>query len=266
MTTAVALTYGDRYLRHSSLAVSEHQFCTVVDDAGIFLACSAQEARNVHEGQNLDVEGVAETNEARCLTTCVAVEHTGQPTRLVGNDTRRTTVEACKTADHVLGVVFVHLHEVAVIHDQVDDLVHVVRLVGVGRNDLVQLVLYAGDIVGALYERSLFHVVLRDEAYQAANLLQRLLFGSGYKVGHTRLGSMHLSATQLLYCYILTSHGLHYLRTGDEHIRVLLGHHDEVGQRGAIYRTTGTRTEDHADLRHYARRQDVTLEDLGIAG
>ena len=84
-------------------------------------------------------------------------------------------------------------------------------------------------------------------------------------MGHTGFGSMDFCATELLNGDILTGNGFYYLRTGDEHIRVLLGHHDEVGQSRAIYCSTRARTEDYRDLRHYAGSQNITLENLCIS-
>ena len=51
----------------------------MVDDTCVLLTGSAKEARNVHEGKNLDVECIAETYETCCLTAGIAVEHTGKP-------------------------------------------------------------------------------------------------------------------------------------------------------------------------------------------
>ena len=264
MATTVRLTDSNGNLGHRSLAKGEHQFCSVVDDTCILLTRTAQEARNIHKGQNLDVERVAETHEACSLTARIAVQHTGNPVRLVGDNTRRATVEASETADDILRIVFLHLHEVAVVHDGVDNFLHVVGLVGVCGYYLVQALLHAHGVVRALHQRRFLHVVLRDERDETAHFCQRLFLGSGYEMGNTRLGSMYLCTTQLLYGNILTGNGFHYLRTRDEHVRVLLGHHDKVRQRGAIYGTTGTGTEDNADLRHYAACEDVALENLGI--
>ena len=47
--------------------------------------------------------------------------------------------EPCEAADDVLGPVLVHLEEVAVVDDAADDVVHVVRLVRVVRDQRVEL-------------------------------------------------------------------------------------------------------------------------------
>ncbi len=266
MTAAVRLANGDCNLRHGSFAIGEHQFGSVIDDAGVLLACTAQEARNINKGKDLDVECVAETYETCGLAAGVAVKHTGKPVRLVGNDTCRAAVETSETADDVLGIILVNLHEVTVVNDGVDDVLHIVGLVRIIGNDLVQAVLDTCGIIGALNKWSFLHIVLRDERNETTNLGYSLLLGSGNEMCHAGFGGMHLGTTQLLNRHILTRHALHNLRAGDEHVRVLLGHHDEVRESRGVNRTAGTRAKDHTDLRHNARCKDITLEDLGITG
>ena len=265
MASAVGFANSDGYLGNGCFAVCKHQFCSVVNDTCVLLSGSAEETRNINEGQNLDIECVAETYETCGFAACVAIKHTCQPARLVSDDTGRTAVETRETADHILGEVFVNLHEISVIHDGVDDLVHVVRFVRICRNDVVQVVVHAGDIIGALYERSLLHVVLRDEGNETAYFSQRLFLRCCYEMGHTRFGSVDLGAAELLYGHVLACYGFDYLRTGDEHITVLLGHHDKVRQSRAVHCSTRARTEDNTDLRHYAGSQNVTLENLSVA-
>ncbi len=111
-----------------------------------------------------------------------------------------------------------NLHEVTVINDRVDDILHIVRFVGVIGNHRVQGILYTCGIILALLDGSLFHVVLRDEADKTANLLHGLLLSSGNEVGYTRLGGMNAGTAQLLNGNVLTGNALYNLRSGDEHI------------------------------------------------
>ena len=76
---------------------------------------------------------------------------------------------------------------------------------------------------------------------------------------------MNLGAAELLYGHILARNSLHHLGSCQEHVAVLLGHHDEVGQCRAVDSTTGAGTEDGANLRHHAASQDITLKNLSIA-
>ena len=82
---------------------------------------------------------------------------------------------------------------------------------------------------------------------------------------HAALAGVHAGASQLLLGHVLAGHGLHYLGTGQEHEGDALGHDDEVGQGRGVNGTTGTGTQDGADLGDNARGVDIALEDLGIA-
>jgi hypothetical protein len=50
----------------------------VLDDAAVLLVGAGQEAGHVLEGDQRDVEGVAEAHEARALDRGVDVEHAGE--------------------------------------------------------------------------------------------------------------------------------------------------------------------------------------------
>ena len=58
---------------------------------------------------------------------------------------------------------------------------------------------------------------------------------------------------------------LHDVRPGDEHVARPLDHDREVRDGRRVHRAAGARSEDHGDLRHDARRQDVAQEDLRVA-
>ena len=238
----------------------------MIDDAGVLLSGTAQEARNVHEGQDLDVERIAETNETRCLAAGITIEHTRKMGGLVRDDTGRATVETRKAADDILGKIFMDFEEVAVIHDRIDDLVHVVGLVGVVGHNLVEDIVHAGNIVRARITRGFLHVVLRNEGDETTHFGECLFFRSCHEMGYAGLGSVDMCAAELLNGHVFACNGFDYFRTGDEHITVLLGHHDKVRERRAIYCPTRAGTEDDADLRDDAGREDVTLEDLTVAG
>ena len=64
---AVCLAEDHRHFRYRRLRVGVHELGTVDDDAAILLRQARQESWNVDEGQDRDVEGVAEAHEARGL-------------------------------------------------------------------------------------------------------------------------------------------------------------------------------------------------------
>ena len=103
------------------------------DDAAELLRGPRQEARDVDEGDQRDVERIAEADETGALDRRIDVEHTGERLGLVADDADHVTVEA-READHqVLRVERGDLEEVVVVDDQLDHLLHVVRLGSAGR-------------------------------------------------------------------------------------------------------------------------------------
>ena len=85
-------------------------------------------------------------------------------------------------------------------------------------------------------------------------------------MGITGRFGLHAGATEVFHRDFLAKDGLHNLRPGDEHLRNVVDDEDEVGQRGRIHGTAGTRPEDDGDLRHDAGRQRVAIEDFPVAG
>ena len=77
----------------------------MLDQAAMFLRGARHEARHVDEGDDRDVEGVAEAHEARGLARGVDVQHAGQHLRLVGDEADRAAVDAAEAGDDVLGEV-----------------------------------------------------------------------------------------------------------------------------------------------------------------
>ena len=59
---------------------------------------------------------------------------------------------------------------------------------------------------------------------------------------------MTAGAAEFLERDFFASHGLDHIGTGNEHVRLLAHHKDEVGHCRAVHRATGTWAEDHADL------------------
>ena len=67
VATTIALAQGNGYLGHSSFAEGVEQLGTVEDNGVVLLACTGEEAWNVDECYQRNVEGVAEAYEAGCL-------------------------------------------------------------------------------------------------------------------------------------------------------------------------------------------------------
>ena len=264
MATTIALTQCDSDLWHGSLAVSVEQLCTVEDDSVVLLTCTWQESWYVNERYDRNIEGIAETDEAGCLAASVYIEYTCVSCWLVGYDTYALTIEAGETCDDVLGELRLNLEELSVISYSANHLIHIVCLVRILRDNLVQSIVHTVDRVCALYAWSLFCIVAWDVREQALDHLDSLFLCLGSEVGNTTLGCVNRCTTEVLCIDVLTSYGLDNLRTGQEHIRSLLLHDDEVGQGWRVNGTTSARAHNSRDLWDDTRSEDVALENLTI--
>ena len=132
----------------------------------------------------------------------------------------------------VLRVVPVHLEELAVVDDVADDVAHVVWLVRVVRDDVVEVRVHPLGIVGRLEARRLLEVVERRKLTQVADVLEALLLALGGEVRDPRLGVVGHRAAELLERRLLARHGLDHIGPRDEHVRGVLHHEDEVRHRG----------------------------------
>ncbi len=214
----------------------------------LLLFGAGHKAGDIDEGDDRDVEGVAEPHEAGSLAGRVDVEHAGQNLRLVGHEADALAVHPPKADDDVLGPIRRNLEEVSLVNDFEDQLLHVVGLVGVGRHQGVERLLGAVGVIETLAVRRLFAVRLGQEVDQPADLGQRLqviFVGAVCDPGFQRMDPV---AAQLLMADVLVDHGFHDVRAGDVHVRSVLHHEDEVGHRGGVDVAAGAWAHDHADL------------------
>ena len=109
-------------------------------------------------------------------------------------------------------------------------------------------------------------VVLRQVREQRAGRVERARLRRAPRGARRRSASYASSAPpRNSRVDVFVGHGLHDVRTGDEHVARAFDHDGEVGDGRRIDRAAGARAEDHRDLRHDARRQDVAQEDVGVA-
>src|SRR5208337_4058473 len=107
-------------LRHRGLGKGVQQLGAVSDDSAELLLRAGQKSGNVFEGDERNVEAIAETHEARALDAGFDVEHAGKIRRLIGDNADRLSIQAGKADHDVLRVVLLNLKEVGVVHDRMN--------------------------------------------------------------------------------------------------------------------------------------------------
>ena len=239
----------------------------MLDDAAELLGGAGQEAGHVLEGDERDVEAVAEAHEARALERGVDVEAAGQVRGLVGHDPDRPAAEPPEADDEVRREVGLDLEEVPVVEHRPHDVLDVVGLVRLLR---------APPSAAPRPRRSTGSRVARTGGSSE-------LFW-GRKVSSSRMRARHSSsfsaakwatpevravgggAAQLLERDLLVGHRPDHVGPGHEHVGGVLDHEHEVGDGRRVDRAARARPHDGRDLRHHARGQGVAQEDVGVAG
>ena len=145
--------------------------------------------------------------------------------------------------------------------------VHVIGLVGGVGDEGVQLSVLLrdrGEIGFYVVDRRLVEVVARQVGQQRAHVVEGVGLIRGHVVGDARLGVVRVGSAELLEGDVLAGHGLDDVRAGDEHVRGLVDHDDEVGDGGGVDGTTRARAHDERDLRDHAGCLHVAVEDLAV--
>src|SRR6476620_11713543 len=75
----------------------------MLDEPAILLVGAGKESWNFDEGDDRNVEAVAEADEARGLPRGVAIEHAGKHHRLIGDDADGAPLEPREAHHNVLG-------------------------------------------------------------------------------------------------------------------------------------------------------------------
>jgi len=236
----------------------------VADDAAVLLRHAGQEAGDVDQRDQRDVVDVAGADEPRGLVGGVDVQHAGHHRGLVGDDAHGEPAEVCEPADEVRRELPHVLQEHAVVHQARDDLVHVVGGARILRDDPVQRLVVDHGAVERPRRRGL-HVVLRQVGQQRLDDADRLPFIGRRELHVAGDGRVRARAAEVLLADDLAGGGADHLGAGDEHVRRVLDHDHEVGQRRRVGGTAGAGPGDDRDLRHHARKQRVVVEDPAVA-
>ena len=171
-----------------------------------------------------------------------------------------------KPTTMLLRVVLVHLEEVAVVGDRVDQVEHVVRLVRRRRHQRCRALRPRdrADRRSALRGGSSRLLSgMNDSSSRISAMHSRVVFDG--EVRDAALLVVRHRAAEVFLGDVLVRHGLDHVGAGHEHVARLLHHHDEVGDRRRVDRAAGARAHDRGDLRHHAGGERVAQEDVGVA-
>ena len=227
-----------------------------------------QEAGHVDEGEHRDVEGVAGADEAGRLLGGVDVQAAGELHRLVGDDADRVALDPAEAGEDVRREQRLGLQELGVVQDVLDRPC-ACRTAGSRESGIerVQLAVLVGDGRGppppgrpAARER----LLRRQVRQQRLDVLDGVLLVARHVVRHAGGGVVRAGAAQLLEADVLAGDRLDDVGAGDEHVRGLVDHHREVGDRGGVDRAARARADDQADLRDHAGGVGVAAEDLAV--
>src|ERR1700722_11308307 len=142
---AVGLACDHRELGDGGIGDGVKHLGAVANDPFSLDLCADHEARDVLDEHQRNPERVAEVDETRGLVGRVVVEDAAELLGLVGDDPGRPATEASEAGDDRLGPLALHVEYLFIVHDVLDDLVHVIRLaVGLGQH-VEQLLVAALD-------------------------------------------------------------------------------------------------------------------------
>src|SRR5262249_49853212 len=142
---------------------------SVADDAAEFLLRTGEKTWDIFKRDQRNVKCVAKTHKPRTLYGSVDVQHAGQECRLIGNNTDRTAVHACKSDHQIFRKVFVYFKEVPLIYDGVNRVLDVIGLQRIFRNQRIERNVATLRRITAWAPWRIIQIVRRQKAQQFAN-------------------------------------------------------------------------------------------------
>ena len=102
------------------------------NNAAVFLRSTGHKARDIDQGDNGNIEGIAKTHKARGFNRCLDVQATRQNEGLIGYNANGLSFYTTKTNQDILGVIGLQLKKLTVVCNLANQLMHIVRLIGIG--------------------------------------------------------------------------------------------------------------------------------------
>ena len=219
--------------------------CAVADNAAVFLIGPRQESRYVDEGDDGNIEAVAEADETSGFIRRINIQTASHNTWLVCDDTNAAAVETGKAADDIRSKVLMDFVEFTVIDERADYVLHVVRCIRIIRNNRIQALILTVRIITSINDRCIIHVVAWQEGQQVADLLDAVILILSCEMRHTAAGVVRHCAAKCLSRYFLSRYRFDNCRASDEHLAGILDHIDKVSDCRAVNSTASAWSHDN---------------------
>ena len=145
------------------------------DDAAVFLRNAGQETRHVFKRHERNIETIAEANKASAFYRSRDIQHACKKRRLVCDHADCASTQSRKSHANVWRKHLLDFKEVTIVHDVIDHVAYIVRLVRRLRNDVVEFWLDTIDRIYGFHSRRIFKVIRRNERQQLTNDPQCML-------------------------------------------------------------------------------------------
>ena len=194
-----------------------------------------------------------------------------QPARTRGlvRDDRRTLRPAKRAKPTTMfgREVLVDLEEAAVVHDRVDEPLHVVGLGRLRGDEGVEGGVLAVDgVVGRATGGPPRGCSRAGRTAARGSSARQARSSSTAKWATPERALWVIAPPSSSLRHLLVGHRPDDVGAGHEHVRRVLHHHVEVGDGGAVDGAARAGPEDRGDLRHDAGGERVAQEDVGVAG
>ena len=157
-------------------------FSAMPDDPPPLPLVPGRKCRCVGDGQQRDVKGIQEHNEAVVLVRGVRFHDAAEFVRVGGGDAGHHAVKTGKSHHHVGRKIFFQFKKGPVIYDQIDDFVNIIGEFRVVRHHIQQGVFPALRVIAGLDYRGLFTEILGDEGQQLFDLVDGLFIAVSQQI------------------------------------------------------------------------------------
>ena len=222
------------------------------DNAAVFLGGARQKTRHINKGHDWNTEGIAESDETCRLDRRLNVETPGKHHGLIGHDANSRTAHAAEPDQNIACKVRFKLKEITVVDDFGDELMHVIRLVWIIRDQSIQGRFRAVHGIHRLPLRRLVDITRGQKIDKAAQAQKRLDVVIKRTIRDARPARVRSRPAEFFMRHRFVRDGLYNLGTRDIHVGGIPHHKDKVGDGRRVNGPACTRTHDHGDLRNHA--------------